>query len=171
MTIAFAVRSRASCRGQRVGALMVRDSHIIATGYNGTPANMVNCDDGGCYRCANRETFPSGSGYDLCICVHAEQNAILAAARFGIATAGAVMYTTTRPCFGCTKELLQCRVEAVRYVHDWEHPNRDVAREYGTIQARFPGGVKQLHIADAEAAWATAGRALPREETGNTLPG
>ena len=170
MAIAFAVRARANCRGQRVGALMVRDRHIIATGYNGTPTNMVNCDEGGCYRCANREAFPSGAGYDLCICVHAEQNAILAAARFGIATAGAVMYTSTRPCFGCTKELLQCGVEAVRYVHDWEHPNPDVGREYDKIQSRFAGGVKQLNLPDPDAAWATPARAWPAEETGHTLP-
>ncbi|MCC7365171.1 MAG: dCMP deaminase family protein [Dehalococcoidia bacterium] len=171
MQIAFAVRARANCRGQRVGALIVKDARIIATGYNGTPSNMQNCEEGGCYRCANREQFPSGAGYDLCICVHAEQNAILAAARFGIATEGAVMYTTTRPCFGCTKELLQSRIVAVYYLHDWEHPNPDVAREYDKIQARFEGGVKRLPVPDPDAHWATAGRAAPAEETGHVLPG
>ena len=170
MLIAFAVRSRANCKGQRVGAVIVKDSHIIATGYNGTPHDMQNCEEGGCYRCANREAFPSGANYDLCICVHAEQNAILAAARFGIATEGAVMFTTTRPCFGCTKELLQSRVTAVRYVHDWVQPNPDVAREYDKIQARFPGGVKQLAVPDPDAHWATAGRAAPTAETGHMLP-
>ena len=87
------------------------DNRIISTGYNGTPENMVNCLDGGCYRCANRDkSYKSGEAYDLCICVHAEQNAILAAARFGISTAGSTMYTTMRPCFGCAKEMLQAQV-------------------------------------------------------------
>ena len=95
MGIAMAVRRRANCHGNRVGAIVVLDGRIISTGYNGTPANMPNCLDGGCHRCANREQYPSGTGYDLCICVHAEQNALLAAARFGIAVAGATMYTTS----------------------------------------------------------------------------
>ena len=68
---------------------------------------MKNCDQGGCERCANPEQYPSGTGYDVCICVHAEQNALLAAARFGIAVEGAMLYSTMRPCFNCSKELLQ----------------------------------------------------------------
>jgi Cytidine and deoxycytidylate deaminase zinc-binding region len=71
--------------------------------------------DGGCYRCANRDkSYKSGEAYDLCICVHTEQNAILAAARFGISTAGRTMYTTMRPCFGCAKEMLVDAGEGVR---------------------------------------------------------
>ena len=111
MGIAMSVRSRADCLGNRVGAILVLDDRIISTGYNGTPASMTNCTDGGCERCADRERYQSGSRYDLCICVHAEQNALLAAARFGIATEGAVLYSTMRPCFGCTKELLQAGVQ------------------------------------------------------------
>ncbi|MBA2244972.1 MAG: CMP deaminase, partial [Gemmatimonadetes bacterium] len=84
MGIAQAVRKRANCRGRSVGSLIVVDDRIVSTGYNGTPEGMVNCLEGGCERCANRERFQSGTAYDLCICVHAEQNALLAAARFGI---------------------------------------------------------------------------------------
>ncbi len=81
MNIALAVRERADCLGQKVGAIIVLSHRIVATGYNGTPAGMRNCSDGGCIRCANRDKkYVSGSAYDLCICVHAEQNAILAAA-------------------------------------------------------------------------------------------
>lgn len=111
MGIAVAVRRRANCMGNRVGAVLVLNRRIVATGYNGTPENMDNCLDGGCHRCANRDKYPTGTGYDLCICVHAEQNALLAAARFGIAVEGAVLYSTMRPCFGCTKEMLQAKIK------------------------------------------------------------
>ena len=70
MSIAMAVRARANCTGNRVGAILVQSDRIIATGYNGTPHNMVNCQDGGCDRCADREKYSSGKDYDLCICVH-----------------------------------------------------------------------------------------------------
>ena len=122
MGIALAVRERADCTGNRVGAVIVVDRRIVSTGYNGTPENMPNCSEGGCHRCANRDQYPSGTGYDLCICVHAEQNALLAAARFGIAVEGSSVYSTMRPCFGCTKEMLQAGVKEVYYLHDWTHP-------------------------------------------------
>src|SRR5579872_1436523 len=99
MNIAIAVRRRALCLGRSVGAVLVRDGRIISTGYNGTPENMPNCDERehGCLRCASPDQFPSGTGYDLCICVHAEQNALLSAARFGTSVEGSVLYSTLRP--------------------------------------------------------------------------
>lgn len=154
MNITMAVRLRANCKGNRVGAIIVLDNRIISTGYNGTPENMTNCLDGGCYRCANRDkSYKSGEAYDLCICVHAEQNAILAAARFGISTSGSTMYTTMRPCFGCAKEMLQAQVRSVYYLHEWTpSAKEDVLKtaaqtaEYEKLMIRFPGGVHQLDI-------------------------
>ena len=171
MGIALAVRARANCHGNRVGAVIVLDRHIVSTGYNGTPENMPNCLDGGCHRCAHRSEYPSGTGYDLCICVHAEQNALLAAARFGIAVAGGTLYTTMRPCFGCTKEMLQAHVQAVCYLHDWTHPDAEKRAEYERLQSRFPGGIRQLEMDDPDAAWAvtTLRRAgQVHDETGHT---
>ena len=140
MNIAIAVRLRANCKGNRVGALIVLDNRIISTGYNGTPENMVNCLDGGCYRCANRDkSYKSGEAYDLCICVHAEQNAILAAARFGIATAGSTMYTTMRPCFGCAKEMLQAQVRSVYYLHEWNPSAKDDVLKTAAQLRGIPG--------------------------------
>jgi dCMP deaminase len=160
MGIAVAVRRRADCIGNRVGAIVVKDRRIVSTGYNGTPEGMPNCSQGGCNRCANRERYPRGTGYDLCICVHAEQNALLAAARFGIAVEGSTVYTTMRPCFGCTKEMLQAHVDAVYYLHDWSHPDPDPERqaEYDRLQARFPGGIHPLEMEDTEANWAVSAR-------------
>lgn len=156
MRIAMAVRSRADCIGNRVGAVLILDDRIISTGYNGTPAQMRNCTEGGCQRCLNRDKYSSGTGYDLCICVHAEQNAILSAARFGIATEGAVVFSTMRPCFGCTKELLQARVESVRYLHEWAYPDADMQESYLGLQSQFSGGVGQISIEDEEASWAVS---------------
>jgi dCMP deaminase len=160
MGIAMAVRRRADCLGNRVGAVIVLDRRIISTGYNGTPENMTNCTEGGCHRCANRDRYPPGTGYDVCICVHAEQNALLAAARFGIAVDGAAVYSTMRPCFGCTKEMLQARIVEACFLHDWIHPDPDPARQsqYALIQGRFSGGIRKLDMADPEADWAVSSR-------------
>jgi len=154
MGIAMSVRSRADCVGNRVGAVLVLDDRIISTGYNGTPANMTNCTDGGCERCLNREKYASGTFYDLCICVHAEQNAVLAAARFGIATEGAVLYSTMQPCFGCTKELLQAGIRCVYYLHQWVYPEPGIQDSYALLQKHFADGVRQITMVDEQAKWA-----------------
>jgi dCMP deaminase len=164
MGIAMAVRRRANCLRSRVGAILVLDDRIITTGYNGTPENMPNCDEGGCKRCSDPESYESGKGYDVCICVHAEQNALLTAARFGIAVEGSVLYTTTRPCFGCAKELLQAKVHAVYWLHDWRHPDPAVRSEYERLQKEFPGGCERVRVTDPEEAWAVAAKRTPERE-------
>ena len=145
MSIAVGVRARANCKGSHIGAVLAREGHIVSTGYNGTPHGTTNCDVGGCDRCSNREQYPSGTGYDLCICVHAEQNTSLSAARFGISVDGSLLYTTWRPCFGCTKEMLQAGVRGVRYGADWE-PQKDLRSEYERLQSYFPDGVKKVDL-------------------------
>jgi len=156
MGIAMAVRERADCKGQKVGAIVVVKDRIVSTGYNGTPAGMTNCSEGGCVRCENRgKTYQSGASYDLCICVHAEQNALLAAARFGISVEGATMYTTTQPCFGCLKELLQAKISQVFYLHAWSSPrNEEQERQYALLLQKFDHGVVALEIEDPKKEWA-----------------
>src|SRR5262245_47746526 len=174
MGIAMAVRERANCTGNRVGAVLVMQNRVVSTGYNGVPEGMPNCLDSGCLRCSNPGgRFRSGTGYDLCICVHGEQNALLAAARFGIAVDGAAVYTTMRPCFGCTKEMLQARIVEAYFLHDWSHPDPDPEKhaQYALIQARFPGGIRQLEMADPDAEWAVSRRrpagGAPADEHGH----
>ena len=165
MRIAMAVRTRANCYGRRVGAIVVRDRRILSTGYNGTPTAMVNCEDGGCHRCAHPEEYPSGEHYDLCICVHAEQNALLAAARFGVAIEGCTLYTTLQPCFGCLKELLQASVREVCYLAPWESRFRD---QYGALVDRLGhASFRQVPIDDPDARWAMGRSAIlgPGERT------
>jgi len=168
MGIAIAVRSRANCLGSKVGALIAVDRRIVSTGYNGTPSGMRNCDQGGCDRCADPRRFPPGTAYDVCICVHAEQNALLAAARFGIPVAGATIYTTLRPCFGCFKELLQAQVEAVRYLHEWAPRDPSLRNEYERLVSAFVSGVQQVTVEDPDRAWAMASA---RVGTGQAPPG
>jgi dCMP deaminase len=151
MRIAMVARSRANCAGKRVGAVLVRDERVISTGYNGTPEGMMNCDEGGCQRCAKGRR--ANEGYDVCICVHAEQNAMLSAARFGTILGGASLYTTLQPCFGCIKEVLQAKVEAAYYLHPWE-PKKSLLSEYRKIQAAIPKGIKRLSIRDPDGRWA-----------------
>src|SRR5476651_1602030 len=93
LLIALAARSRADCIGRHVGAVITREGRVISTGYNGTPYGVPNCSEGGCHRCQLRltDSSPRGGAYDICICVHAEQNAILTAARFGQQTLGATL--------------------------------------------------------------------------------
>ena len=172
MHIAMAVRKRANCLGNRVGAVITLDGRIVSTGYNGTPSGMPNCLDGGCRRCANRERYPSGTGYDLCICVHAEQNALLAAARFGISVENGVLYTTMRPCFGCTKELLQAKIRKVYYLHDWAHPDEEEQGEYCKLQQMIPEGIHRLELEDPDKEWSVSAhrRAQAIDETGHAEP-
>jgi len=155
MRIAMAVRARANCMGNRVGAIIVRENRIIATGYNGTPSGMQNCLEGGCHRCKCREEYPAGVGYDLCICVHAEQNALLSAARFGISVQGGTMYTTLQPCFGCLKEAIQAKIDSIYYLHAWKPSERSEA-EYSRLLSVFRGGVHQFEVEDPDAIWAVS---------------
>lgn len=115
--LAIAAATRAECKGHKVGCVLVRDNRVLSTGYNGTPEGMGNCsDEGTCPRCDDRDAFGSGNGYDRCICVHAEMNAIAAAARYGIAIDGATAYVTHQPCFTCAKELIQTGVARTYYM-------------------------------------------------------
>jgi dCMP deaminase len=143
LLIALAARTRADCLGRRVGAVIVREDRVLSTGYNGTPFGMPNCSEGGCHRCLHRndEPYLRGGAYDVCLCVHAEQNALLTAARFGQQTLGASLTSTTQPCFGCLKELLQAGVTEVRYLHAWNpveaYKDEALAKQYAELRSRF----------------------------------
>jgi dCMP deaminase len=155
MNLAMAVRKKANCRGRKVGAIVVLENRLISAGYNGTPEGFPNCLDGGCIRCLKKNEY-GRQHYDICVCVHAEQNALLSAARFGFALAGATMYSTFRPCFSCTKGMPQVRIARVVYLHELGEPHEDpdVHKMYLELQGRFPRGLSRCEIADNEKAWA-----------------
>ena len=111
MRIVEDVATRSTCRRRKVGAILVKDKHIIATGYNGGPTGLAHCLDIGCLR--EQLNIPSGTQHELCRGVHAEQNAIIQAARNGSQTTESVLYCTTQPCVQCTKMLLNAGVKEV----------------------------------------------------------
>ncbi|MCX7880960.1 MAG: cytidine/deoxycytidylate deaminase family protein [Patescibacteria group bacterium] len=115
MKIAEVVKSRADCLRRQVGAVIVKDLHILTTGYNGTPHGIKNCTEGGCWRCLMRHQgkLKSGEKKEFCVCLHAEQNAIIQAAYLGVSTKGAILYSTANPCSTCTKMIINAGIVKV----------------------------------------------------------
>lgn len=117
MNMAKVAQERSNCLRGSVGAVMVRNKRVIATGYNGAPIGVKDCIDGGCERCLRRHQNKIRSGEEkaLCICLHAEQNAILQSAYHGMSTLDAALYSTVEPCMQCAKELINAGVREVIY--------------------------------------------------------
>ena len=113
MEIAQVVAKRSNCTRRHVAAVIVKDRHILSTGYNGTPHGTKNCFDGGCPRCSGHAE--SGTHLDECLCVHAEQNAICQAAYYGIRLSGATIYVTLSPCLTCAKLIINAGIREVVY--------------------------------------------------------
>ncbi len=109
MRMASLVASRSTCLRRHVGAILVRDRRILASGYNGAPQKLDHCLDVGCLRA--ELGIPSGQRHELCRGIHAEQNAIIQAALFGVSTQDSVLYCTTKPCIICTKMLINAGVK------------------------------------------------------------
>lgn len=106
---------RSNCIKKNVGSIIVKDTRILSLGYNGTPSGMKNCFEGGCKRCNGQSK--SGENLDLCICLHAEENAML---YIGISKLnGSTLYSTLMPCMGCTKKIIQCGIKRVVYIDDY----------------------------------------------------
>ena len=116
--IADLVSSRSTCLRNQVGAVIVKDSQILSTGYNGAPKGLPHCDEVGCIR--EQKGLKSGERHELCRGLHAEQNAIIQAAYHGVSVKGAKIYVTTRPCSICTKMLINAGIEEVIYIEHYE---------------------------------------------------
>ena len=103
--------TRSTCLRRQVGAVIVKDKKILATGYNGAPAGLKHCLDIGCLR--DKLKIPSGERHELCRATHAEQNAIVQAALFGVSINGSTMYSTTQPCVLCTKLIINAGIKKI----------------------------------------------------------
>jgi len=125
MKLATVVKSRADCTRRKVGSIVVKDFRIITTGYNGTPHGIKNCSEGGCLRCRRRDKgeITSYEYEESCVCIHAEQNAIIQAAYLGTSTKGATLYSTTNPCSSCAKMLINAGI--VKVVCKMEHHDKE----------------------------------------------
>jgi dCMP deaminase len=117
LQLARQAATRSTCLRRQVGAVLVRDKRLLATGYNGAPRNTAHCLDVGCLR--EQLGIPSGERQELCRAIHAEQNAIIQAAVHGVAIEGATLYTTLQPCILCAKMLINCGVTEIHYLEGY----------------------------------------------------
>ena len=136
MDITKRVATRSTCLRRAVGAILVHDKRIIASGYNGGPTGLAHCLDIGCLR--ERLGIPSGQQHELCRGIHAEQNAIIQAARYGVSIEGATLYCTTQPCTQCTKMLINAGITEIVYAEGYpDDLARELLDESGIVVRRF----------------------------------
>ena len=109
LKIASVVAERSTCHRHHVGAVAVRDKHILATGYNGAPSGLKDCLELGCLR--NELHIPSGERQETCRGIHAEQNVIIQASLHGVSLEGSIIYATHTPCILCAKMLVNARIK------------------------------------------------------------
>jgi dCMP deaminase len=117
MRMAYLAASRSNCIRRKVGAVIVRDNNVLATGYNGPPSHAVNCDIVGCIR--DELKIPSGERHELCRGLHAEQNAIIQAAVNGSPIKGSKIYVTTHPCVVCSKMIMNSDIKEIIFAEGY----------------------------------------------------
>lgn len=125
LEIAELVARRSTCLRRRVGALIVKDKRVLATGYNGAPAKLEHCEKTGCLR--EKLGIKSGERHELCRGLHAEQNAIIQAALYGAPLKDSIMYLTNQPCIICAKMIINSGVKEI--VIAGHYPDK-MAREF-----------------------------------------
>jgi len=109
LKIASVVAERSTCRRHHVGAVAVRDKHILSTGYNGAPSGAKDCLELGCLR--DELNIPSGTRHEICRGIHAEQNVIIQASLHGVSLEGSTIYATHTPCALCAKMLVNAKIK------------------------------------------------------------
>ena len=146
LKIASVVAERSTCRRHHVGAVAVKDKHILATGYNGAPSGLKDCLELGCLR--DELNIPSGERHEICRGIHAEQNVIIQASLHGVSLEGSTIYATHTPCVLCAKMLVNARIK--RYVSFGRYNDNafiDLFREAGIevdIKKRPPSRITYL---------------------------
>ncbi|TEU00429.1 MAG: cytidine deaminase [Candidatus Stahlbacteria bacterium] len=137
MKITELVASRATCLRRKVGAVLVRNKRILTTGYNGPPSGITHCEQrGGCIR--DELKIPSGERMELSRAIHAEQNAIIQAAKVGISIEESTLYVTTHPCFTCSKMLINAGVKKIIYKEGYPDSfAMEILKEAGVLVVQF----------------------------------
>lgn len=138
MELARVVQGRSTCLRRQVGAVIVKDKQILSTGYNGSPSGLRHCAEVGCLR--ESLMIPSGERHEMCRAVHAEQNALIQAAKHGVAIAGADIYTTVQPCVLCTKILINAGIR--RVVYEAPYPDKLA------VEMALEAGLVLVHLSD-----------------------
>lgn len=112
------VATRSTCLRRKVGAIIVKDKRILTTGYNGAPRGVKSCLEIG--RCLRQELgIPSGQRHEICRALHAEQNAIIQAAYYGVQIEGSCIYSTTQPCVLCAKMIINAGIKRIYYYEEY----------------------------------------------------
>jgi dCMP deaminase len=138
MEIAKLVSTRSTCLRRQVGAVLVRNKHIISTGYNGVPRGLVHCSERGCLR--QELGIPSGQRHEICRGIHAEQNAIIQAALHGVSTEGATLFCTDQPCILCSKMLINAGITTVVFQGDYpDSLAKEMLMEANISLIKWPG--------------------------------
>ncbi|MBF8436418.1 cytidine/deoxycytidylate deaminase family protein [Halanaerobiaceae bacterium Z-7014] len=117
MEMAELAAKRATCLRRKVGAVLVKNKKVLATGYNGAPMNIEHCESTGCLR--EKMEVPSGERHEICRGVHAEQNLVAQAAIHGVKTENSIVYCTHQPCIICTKILINAGVKKIYFKNSY----------------------------------------------------
>ncbi|MFQ3675490.1 MAG: cytidine/deoxycytidylate deaminase family protein [Endomicrobiia bacterium] len=139
LKLTFLVAERSTCRRHHVGAVIVRDKHILTTGYNGAPSGCKDCLELGCLR--EELKIASGERHELCRGVHAEQNAIIQAGSHGINIKNATIYCTHSPCLICAKMIVNSKIKRFVTYKDYPDENfKNLFKEAGVefVQLSMP---------------------------------
>jgi dCMP deaminase len=141
MDITHLVAKRSTCLRRHVGALLVKDKKILATGYNGAPSRLEHCLDIGCLR--QKQGIPSGERHELCRGLHAEQNAIIQAAYHGVGIRDAILYCTNHPCIICSKMIINAGIQKIIYEEGYADAlAKEMLKESGIEVKKFNRGKK-----------------------------
>lgn len=142
MAITDQVGQRSTCTRRHIGAVLVKDKRILATGYNGVPSGLKHCGEVGCLR--EQRGIPSGTQHELCRGIHAEQNAVIQAAKHGIAIDGATVYCTHQPCVLCAKILINSGIREIVFREPYpDELAAEMLAEAGVAAKRFAGGADE----------------------------
>lgn len=138
MELTATVSRRSTCLRRKVGAILVKEFRIVATGYNGAPAGIRHCLETGCLR--EKLGIPSGQRHELCRALHAEQNVLIQAARHGICVAGSTLYCTNMPCLICTKMIINAGIREIVYARPYDDEmSVSMIHEAGIKLRRYTG--------------------------------
>ena len=138
MQVVHLVKTRSTCLRRKVGAVIVKDKRILATGYNGAPIGCRHCEEVGCLR--QKLNVPSGERHELCRAIHAEQNAIVQAARAGTSIDGATIYVSAHPCVICAKMLINSGIKRIVFEGDYpDELSKELLDESGLELVKYGG--------------------------------
>ncbi|ANQ52986.1 MULTISPECIES: dCMP deaminase family protein [Thermosipho] len=139
LKIALIISTRSSCIHRKVGAVIVKDKRILATGYNQPPSGFPHCNEINCIR--DDLNISSGKNQEICYALHAEQNALMQAAKFGISTDNSIIYVTHKPCSVCARLIINAGIKKVIFINDYPDPLTDFLFKVSEIKIEKYGGV------------------------------